>query len=335
MSQSTPARTSAAKEIEYPALYVSASEASKRGKFWHLRLTALELGLVLIGLLVAVVAAVLVQPVPIPVAHQPLVNHADLGLNIAAIAIVGSFLGATLIKLIGRTTTFDEDWFAGRAVAEAVRSEAWRYMVKDDTYRGRDADDRFADKIRALLERTRDIRSGVDHLPARPLQITSSMRQVRNLDLAGRRDAYVTQRLGEQSRWYASKSAGHSFRATVWFWMAIVFQLLAAVSAVFALHLVELETQSQILLRTMSLFGSLAIAFTAWTQLNRDEQLARSYAFSVQELSLVTGDAERAKSDRALAAAVTSGESVIGRENRAWLAKRGEVVESPEFGHSD
>jgi hypothetical protein len=161
------------------------------------------------------------------------------------------------------------------------------------------------------------------------------MRAVRALDVPGRRNAYVVRRIREQARWYGRKSSAHRRAATRRFWITTACQLLAVVSALAALHLVEEHDAASLWLRIMALFASLGIAVTAWTQLNRDDELARAYASSLQELSLIAATAERASDQQALGRIVREGEEAIGRENRLWVTRRSEQLEDPEFGKSE
>ena len=96
-----------------------------------------------------------------------------------------------------------------------------------------------------------------------------------------------------------------------------------------------MKTDTGEVLSEASLAASAAIAVTAWTQLNRDDELAKAYGVSLQELLLIAGAAGRATNDEAFAPVVRDGEQAIGRENSVWVARRSERYESPEFGHVD
>lgn len=313
-------------KIEYPALYVSASEASKRGKTWFKALSGLELGLTVAGIAIAIGSYLLITEEHDMTALAP---------TVAVLAVAGTFLTAFVLKFINHSAGYDNDWFGGRAIAEAVKSASWRYMMRVDPYGEDDADERLTHELATLLRRATQIRQSVDQIVARPQQISASMRSVRARDLAGRRDTYVSSRLRAQAAWYGRKSGAARRAAERRFWIAIAFQLAAVLCALLALHLVHEHDLAGFWLRVMGLFASGAIAITAWTQLNRDEDLARAYAYSLQELSLIAGTAERATDEPALEQAVNAGEEAIGRENKAWLEGRSERREDPEFGLAD
>jgi len=317
--------------IEYPALFTSASEASKRGKRTFQRLTLLELALVLGGLVLAVLASISLAQ-----RTQAHTGMTDPWSTVAAISTAATFFAALVVKLINRAGHYDDDWYVGRAVAESVRGEAFRYMMRVAPYQTDDADRAFGLAIGQFLKRAEGIRQGVDRLPARPSLITPSMRAVHDLDLTGRREAYLNARIGEQIDWYSKSSAKHRRSERRWFALTVFFQLAAAVFAFLAVHLaVDDEAVGSFFLRIMSLCGALVLAFTAWTQLNRDEELSKAYAISLQELVLVSDAVERADSDDKLNAAVNDAEAVLARENKSWAAKRAAPIDDPDFVVSD
>ena len=229
------------------------------------------------------------------------------------------FLLALMIKFLTRSSSYDDDWFNGRAIAETVKSTAWRYMMRVPPFAGDDADDELTSELAALLNDSAGLRHAVRNLPGDAHQLTASMHTVHDLDFDGRRRVYVNRRLLEQAHWYRQRSAKHSRSAGRWFWVAIVCQVLAVLSALLALAAVAAHQGSDVITpvtRAMSLLASLAIAVTAWTQLSRDDELARSYAVSLQELLLIAGAAERAKTEEVFAAVVRDGEGAISARER-------------------
>jgi hypothetical protein len=271
--------------------------------------------------------------------------------NISVFAMAGSFLVALVLRLVGHATGYEEDWLTGRSIAEGVKSSSWRYMMRAEPYAADDADEQFGADLQAYMSQANDIRQAVDRVGRRPQQISASMRRVRGLDQPGRRNVYIEDRLLNQADWYARKSSIHRRRATQYFWLGLVLQVAAAVTALYAVHLSGSMASSLIilpgiwvipqadvsgfLLRVMSLTASAAIAMTAWSLLNRNDEVARAYADTFQQLALIADHAEKVKTEEGLARVVADGEETIGRENRAWVAKRAERYDSPEFAHGD
>jgi hypothetical protein len=327
-----PRRTDSPARVDYPALYLAAADASSRGQRLFKRMTGTELSVTLVALSLGLVLSIAVATGSVPTAIRQGMD-AVLG---AAVALL--FLLALLVKFLNRSSSYDDDWFNGRAIAETVKTLSWRYMMRVPPLDGPDADDQFRAELASLLDASAGLRQAVDSLPSRPQQISQSMRTVRERELPDRRDFYVHRRLLDQARWYRRRSAEHHRRATRWFWAAIVFQVLAVVFALMAVVSVIAGQSSDFeapFLRAMSLLASLAIAVTAWTQLGHDDELSRAYAVSLQELLLIAGAAERAQTDAAFGAVVRDGEEAIGRENRVWVAKRAERFKAPDLGTAD
>jgi len=334
----TPAGTSlpAPTNIEYPALYTVASEASKRGQRLYKWLAFAELFLTIAGLAVAAAIGLAValgwlaeEPVLPPGIPEPPPFTGNGVESLVVLALAGAFLAAFVIKFIARSASYDDDWFTGRAVAETAKSEAWRFMMRVPPYAGDNGEQEFSADLSDLARRASLIRQAVDRLPSRPRQISASMRAVREMDLVGRRNTYVTGRLVNQAEWYGRRSARHRRWASRWFWASVLLQLGAAGLALFALYDAG---HTPLLLRFMGLFASVAIFFTAWSQLNRDDELAKSYASALHELLLLADTATSVKTEEQLSNLVDRGEEAVGRENKVWVAKRTERVESPEFG---
>jgi hypothetical protein len=331
-ARARPHRTDSPARIDYPALYVAAADASSRGQRHFKRMTGTELGVSLVALSLGLVLSIAVATGTVPTT----IRQGMDAVMVAAVALL--FLLALLIKFLNRSSSYDDDWFNGRAIAETVKTLSWRYMMRVPPLDGPDADDQFRAELASLVDASAGLRQAVDSLPSRPQQISQSMRTVRERELTDRRDFYVHRRLLEQARWYRRRSAEHHRRATRWFWAAIVFQVLAVVFALMAVAAVVAGQSPDFeapFLRAMSLLASLAIAVTAWTQLGHDDELSRAYAVSLQELLLIAGAAERATTDGAFAAVVRDGEEAIGRENRGWVAKRAERFKAPDLGAAD
>lgn len=333
---SPPDRTSTPAHIEYPALYVAASEASKAGQRNFKRLNKVELTLTLGALIIGAVATLWIA------GFGPQQPDRDAVEGTVVIVAAAVFLLALLFKLVERSSSYDDDWFHGRAIAETVKSLSWRYMTRVPPFDGRDADAQMTAELSSLLDSAAGIRQAVDRLPPQAQQISPSMHEVHGRAFADRRDFYVERRLLDQARWYRARSAQHRRAATRWFWFSIAFQVFAIVFALLALAAVAMARQlanprdaEAAMLKIMTLAASAAIAVTAWTQLNRDDELAKAYGVSLQELLLIAGAASRATNEETLTPVVRDGEQAIGRENSVWVAKRSERYESPEFGHVD
>jgi hypothetical protein len=186
-----------------------------------------------------------------------------------------------------------------------------------------DADRDFAVDLARLLRRSPAFRQATDRLPARAQQISPLMREVRRLPIGERGAYYVSARVLDQADWYQSRSVASGRAGTRWFWLSVLLQIAAA-----GLALAALAGGGDALLRVIAVLGSVALAVAAWSQLNRYDELARSYANAFQELSLIAA-AGAAGNRASLEELVRDGEQAIGREHQMWLAKRSEATDGP------
>jgi hypothetical protein len=326
------APSTAPTRIEYPPLYVAAAEAARLGQRNYKRLTALDLSMTLLALGLGFVISV-------GVATTAMSDDMRRTVDAAAVVLVATFfLLALLVKLFENSRPYDDDWFNGRAIAETAKSLSWRFMMRTPPFEGQAADGQLSSELAALLDSMREIRQADQRLPAEPRLIPAAMGEMRGRPLADRRELYLRQRLFEQAHWYRRRSAQHRQAARRWFWVAFACELLAvaaALSALAAVALGQTDDVEQALLRGMSLLAALAIAVIAWTQISRDDELARSYAAVLHELLLTAAAAEQATTEEALAQVVRDGEEALGRENQTWVANRTGFLEPPDFGGTD
>lgn len=310
-----PVDLRAPSSADLPALYLAASEAAKRGQTIHRRLSLAEIGLTTVGLAI-VLTAVFVQPL----LNVPPAIGSTTTITISAI----SFILALLLKFISRSSGFDADWYNGRALAETVKGLAWRYMMRATPYAQADSDRRFTADLAALLSRGARFRQATDRLPARPQQISAHMRAARELGTIERRDYYVQNRLLDQADWYQRRSGASGRKGSRWFWLSVLFQVAAAISAIAAL-----VAGGELLPKLITFLGSIALAIAAWSQLNRYDELSKAYGVAFQELSLIAAVADNAVDEATVNALVRDGEEAIGREHRLWIAKRTESAAGP------
>src|SRR5207248_2821452 len=179
----------------------------------------------------------------------------------------------------------------GRSVAESVKTASWRYMMRAAPFSsGSDeADGQFVRELGEILHARKDLT--LDPTKSTGPQITSAMRDVRRRTFNERKEIYVENRLLDQVTWYSNRANLHRKLAKTWFAVGIAAELIALVWAV--VRVIWSDTANLI-----GFFTSVAAAATALGQLQRNDELARSYALAAQELQLI-----RSLIDRANAAA--------------------------------
>ena len=294
----------------YPALFTAADATALEGQRWFKRLTWAELGLLALGAGVA-----------------PIIVLAGAPERMLAVTAGGAFLLALIARLVAGARRDDHAWFDGRALAETVKSEAWRYVMRVPPF----ADDATADRtfvrhLRSAMRARVSLSAVVDQGEVSS-QITPWMRASRRLDFAGRQDLYLRLRLHDQVRWYQRSARRDQRAARRWSTLAMAAEAAAIVVAIAAV-----TSESVARLGVFGLCGSLAAAFTAVNQLGRHAESARSYGLAYHELLTIASLAESVATEDELATIVQDGEGAISREHTMWMAKRAEPLEitSPE-----
>jgi hypothetical protein len=286
---------------DLPASYLAASAASGAAQRKHKYLARIEVALLLATAAVSAAGGWI-----------PLLD-VDSERIVAAIFLVV----ALTLKVAARQRAYDRIWFDGRAVAETIKSVAWRYAMRVPPY---DDDEAAADAallhdIDAALEARPELVPHLGRLPAGGRQVSAAMRAVRRRGLDGRRAVYLDERVGPQIDWYGGKSEANGLAAARWFWIGLAFEAAALALAV-------VQTERTGMPDLVGLLAAVAIAATAWTQLDRHDELNKSYALAAHELSRLRLPVETARDEAAFAQAVDGVEAAVSREHTMWMARR-------------
>lgn len=284
-----------------------ADETAAAGQRTHLRLTRLEL-----GLLVLAAACGLVQA---PVGARDI----DLG-GVAAVILFSLGLALRAYRMTVRPTTV---WQDSRAAAESIKTLCWRYAVGSRLFPP-ELDDAAADRL--FVERLQEILGSirglqqVQSVDTGHEEITPWMRGLRAASLHQRRTAYERDRIEDQQRWYARKSEVNRRQAVRWSLVVLSLEVLGVgAGTVKAFGLLTDRSSSGVLL---GLVATLAAAAAAWVQTKQYVTLASAYAIAKEELSTIRVLAAHATTEAAWAEFVDSAETAISREHTMWRASR-------------
>jgi hypothetical protein len=284
----------------YPALYQAADAAAVGGQRAYVRLVGLELTLVILGAVLGSAAA-----------FDP-----SLATSLPLLGAL-SFLAAAVLRIVSRDRRYDRQWFDARAVSETVRSATWRYMMRVPPYdQDPEADAELAGALRTALDARPELHGALPAAPGGTRQMSREMRLERTRPVLERRDRYRASRIGDQMAWYREKGAWHRRRSTQFFWLALAAQV-GAIGVVG----VGIIDPSLARFNFLGLWGAVATAATAMSQLNRHDDLSRTYGRALHELSLIDGLAEGVSTDPQLTAVVIDAEEVISREHNAWVTR--------------
>jgi SMODS and SLOG-associating 2TM effector domain 1/SMODS and SLOG-associating 2TM effector domain 3 len=217
----------------------------------------------------------------------------------------------------------EQIWYGGRAVAESVKSMAWRYMMDADPYPvdlvPADAAQKFVAELKSIVKERQQLAFGLGGEFAEEPQITPRMQQLRSSTLEQRRGSYVAERISDQRRWYGGQAESNRSKANIYFALIVLSQFLG----LFAAFMLITHPQSN--LKFTGLFTSLAGALIAWLQIKQHKEQAQSYSIAELELGFVQQEAQYIADERALSDFVGDAENAISREHTLWVARRDRI----------
>lgn len=284
------------KTADYPALYRSASDLSKKAQDAFYFTFAAHMALL------AAASAISVINSDAPV------------MWILQTCLLLSALGCAVYLYFARP---DRHWYSARAVAESVKTITWRYMVKAEPFDHSDDIDQsnFGAKLKAIVDQNKDIAGRlITHLSAP--QITSEMNRNRFGPLAERKAYYITHRISDQQSWYANKAATNKRKVNRYF-LALVVTI--ALAIFFSIAKVRHPTAEY---WPTDFLVTAAAGLLSWIQAKRFQELTASYALAAHEISLIHQQAGQEKDEAAWSEFVGDAENAFSREHTQWIARK-------------
>ncbi|HEX7306290.1 DUF4231 domain-containing protein [Lentzea sp.] len=278
-----------------PGIYHDAEKASAHGQRRTLRLSRVRL----LGAVLAAVGGAFKWKI-------------GGGVDFWAWVALAGFLVALFSEFLLWAMHPELKWNAGRAVAERVKSLAWRYAVAGDPFPS------DAPHARRELE-VRIDEIVTEH--SKKLLLTSVnpagdqvMAELRAKSFTERRDAYREHRVHGQLSWYRDRAERNEKRASLWRFLLFGGEFVAIVLAILRINGVW----------DVDLSGVMAAAVAggaAWIGLRQYENLNLAYLAAASELAQIYRQLPfTAESD--WATTVAEAEAVISKEHSAWLASR-------------
>jgi hypothetical protein len=287
--------------LDLPDAYLLADRHSLRGQERTLRGTQVRLGLTMVATVALALSSLLVGRI------GGLDDVESLGLLAAVL-----FLAALLYELRLLRTQPERDWYDGRAVAESVKTLAWRYSVGGLPYPvSEHVDQRVQDDVHRLGTDVPVLRVAVESAPA----ITPSMQALRATPIETRRHVYLNHRIRDQEQWYAAKARYNRSRARFWSIALIVLEALGVVLATLkALAVVHVDLAS---------VASAGIGCgAAWLAVKQHETVGTAYGLAARELAAIASRLGGILDEETWAQEVADAEEAISREHTMWRASR-------------
>ena len=229
------------------------------------------------------------------------------------------FLSALSIMIWLRTEKPDNIWYNGRAVAESVKTRAWRWMMRADPY----MDDKdiefmrahFIKDLKIILEQNKSLIGKLGNYSSTVDPISVKMISVREMELTNRIELYRRERIASEATWYAKKARFNSKRATFWFWATVGLHA----AAVF-LFLINIEEPNFKL--PIPVMAVCASSVLTWLQAKKHNELSTSYTLTVHEITLIRGETTRFVSGEEFSNYVLNCENAFSKEHTQWFARK-------------
>ncbi|GAB2959362.1 DUF4231 domain-containing protein [Saccharothrix stipae] len=282
-------------DADLPGLFHEADDASRRGQRSALRLTRVRL--------LSAVAAGLFAAFDTKI-HDDFYPWWTLAMVAFAVA-----LAAGIMLWVQQP---ERHWYAGRTVAEEIKTLAWRYAAAGAPFSADVArpEALFRDRVVEVVEQ------GEQQWPLRgnDTSVTRAMTEMRAAPFEQRRSAYLEHRVLRQQHWYAERAKTNRTRAAQWRTALVVGEVAAVVLAggrAFGEWSLDLS----------GMFAAVVAGAAAWLGVRRHSTQATGYSAASQALVLVLVKLEEAD-EAAWPEAVAEAEELIDREHRMWLASR-------------
>lgn len=284
------------KHDDYPALYQSASDLSRRAQDAFYRAFLYHMGLLAVASATSVVNS--------PCAEVAIFQ---------ALVLIGA-LGCAIYLFLVRP---DRHWYSGRAVAESIKTITWRYVSKSEPFNNSDEMDRhdFGLRLKAIVEQNKDV-AGLLTTHLDGMQISEEMDRLRHVPAAERLEYYRIHRIVDQQSWYAAKSSANK-RLVNRYFIALIATI--GIAIFFSIAKVRFPTAQ---FWPTDFFVTVAAALLSWIQAKRFQELSASYALAAHEISLIRQQANPPMTDDKLSKFVGDAENAFSREHTQWIARK-------------
>lgn len=284
-------------EADFPALYRSADalSLSAQKRFF------LALGSQLTLLVLAAVVSV--------------VNYPHWGGAVAQTIILLGSLASSIYLFAKRP---DRYWYAGRAVAESIKTLTWRYVSAGEPFEAPDEAamrQEFTRKLKAVVDQNREVAQALTKHLDGP-QITPAMQAMRASPLEARRKTYAEGRIKDQLAWYARKAEFNSTRSEKFFLGLIAINAIGVLSALIRIKFADAPYWPT------DIFVAAAASLLSWMQAKRFSELAASYALAAHEISLIADQALTPATAHDFSVFVGDAENAFSREHTQWVARK-------------
>ena len=282
----------------FPSLFLATDQISNKAQFSHLILIKSYLATLVMGSFLAL-----------------FLSKSD----VSSIIITLVFLVALGLLIFKNVKRYDRIWFSCRAVAESIKTRSWRYMMRAEPYL--DSSDvkkvrsEFRFNLKQIISQKIDsnVHLGSDYLNKEV--VTSSMNEIRKLDLQERIQVYKNDRILDQLNWYLKKAKLNSNLASRWFFALIFLHLAIIVMLLFSIKYPEWKFPIDFLVVVAS-------SVLSWTQARKYQDLSNTYTLAASEIGLINEESELVITEEDFSDFVINSENAFSREHTQWVARK-------------
>ncbi|UCI32124.1 DUF4231 domain-containing protein [Mesorhizobium sp. B4-1-4] len=284
--------------MKYPVLYESADDASNRSQWWFLALVRLEYFLLLVTAMFSL----------------------GWSSSRAYFAAYAGFFAFSMMVMVYRSMKKPErTWYQARALAESVKTLAWRFAMRAEPFddaKSSDARRDFRDLLRDVLKANHSVSDALVGLRSTGDQLPDEMQEMRESGLEERRQFYLKNRIADQREWYEKKASVNEAAARRWL---IISCAAYALGLAFILARVVDPSSEGWPTEPLVVLASAAIG---WTQIKKFNELAAAYTLTAHEIGLTQGLVKDAATPAAFSAAINEAELAFSREHTQWAARQ-------------
>lgn len=289
------------KQDDYPALFRSADSSSNDAQSTYLWLIRVQYGL----LFLAAATAILAPTTPFLVLYALLISIST---------------GLLIFMAVKKP---EKDWYTCRALAESIKTETWRYMMRaepfEDAQKISEVRAKFAGALKEILQANRHTGEAISRNPVQGEQITAEMAAKRAMPLEERKEFYRTKRIDEQRNWYVAKSKSNKNMFTFWVWVCIIVQVAAIGIAV-----TRIGFPGALSIWPAEPLLVLASALIGWMQIKKFNELATAYSLTAHEIGIIQTRSDDIRGEIDFSEFVNEAERAFSREHTQWVARQTE-----------
>ncbi len=231
---------------------------------------------------------------------------------IYAIVLIGG-LATLLVRSFIRP---EQSWYRARAVAESVKTSAWRYAMLAHPYHEEDSKRQFLGLLREVVRANKILSQGGSSSHVGNDQITASMEDIRSLPLNRRVAFYMENRVKDQRSWYIRKANSNKRAFIFWVWASGICYVAAIVMAMSHIAFPEWK------IVPIDPLIVLASSIVGWVQLKKHSELASTYTLTATEIGIASEDAASLTDEKSFSDFVNDTELAFSREHTQWVARQ-------------